>query len=402
MTEPNVVLAGFAPLHVQKPVRQEHLASYYAWLLASARCVAQGAATPEAAGQVLREVQEKVKRYAVSPSFISHREFCAFPDSEEGLGQRGSAPALPKGFEGLLQQPEGPTIAQRMERFQAVALQVFRQWFAEKSEAPDDLIHVTCSGYLAPSPAQRFVSERGWWSTSVVHSYHMGCYGAFPAIRNAVGQLTASALAGADGKRRIDIVHTEYLSGHVATLKNEPSDIIDMTLFGDGFVGYSAYPEHVYRTTAGLGPGLRVVAAREELVPGSIDEMTWNLGPRQFDMHLSKSVPLFIRESVLSFTRALCARAGLDFDGVRHRLCYAIHPGGPRIIDHVRDALGLAEDRLSPTRRAFYELGNICSATVPYILMDLLRDPSVPAGSPVLALGFGPGLTASGLILEKT
>jgi len=402
VAESSVILAGFKPVHVKKPVKQEHLLSYYAWLMASARCAAEGADTPEAAGLILADVQEKMQRYGVSPNFISRREFGVFPDSEEGLGQLGVPPELPEGFENLMAQPEGPSLGQRMEQFEKVALQAFRQYYsADNTQAPDDLIHVTCSGYVAPSPAQRFVAEKGWFSTPVMHSYHMGCYGAFPAIRNAVGLLTSPALAGPEGKRRIDIVHTEYLSGHVTTLKNGPADIIDMTLFGDGFIGYSVYPEDVFRTARKLGPGLRVVAAHEELIPGSLGEMTWKLGPQQFDMHLSKNVPLLIRENVLGFARKLCARAGIDFDRTKENMFYAIHPGGPRIVDHTRDVLGLAEEKLSHTRRAFYELGNMCSATVPYILADILEDKSIPANAPILAMGFGPGLTASGLILQK-
>jgi len=401
VAEQNVVLAGFAPIHVQKPVRQEHLLSYYAWLLASARCAAEQAATPEAAGKILADVQEKVRRYGVSPSFVARRQFNAFPESEEALGQRGVPPQLPEGFENLLAQPEGPNIAERMERFEKVALQVFRKWYQPDAKAPDDLIHVTCSGYVAPSPAQRFVAERGWFSTPVMHSYHMGCYGAFPAIRNAVGMLTSRALGGPEGKRRVDIVHTEYLSGHVATLKDGPADIIDMTLFGDGFIGYSAYPEDVFQTARKLGPGLRVVAAHEEIIPGSLGEMTWKLGPQQFDMHLSKNVPLLIRENVLGFARKLCTRAGLDFDRSKEQLFYAIHPGGPRIVDHTRDVLGISEEKLGHTRRVFHELGNMCSATVPHILMEVLQDSAIPSGAKILSMGFGPGLTASGLILEK-
>ena len=167
MAESNVVLAGFAPVHIQKPVRQEHLLSYYAWLMASARCAAEGAETAEAAGEIMLAVQDKVRRYGVSPSFIARRQFNAFPDSEEALGQAGVPPQLPEGFENLLNQPEGPTIAQRMERFEQIALQVFRKWYQPDATAPDDLIHVTCSGYVAPSPAQRFVAERGWFSTPI-------------------------------------------------------------------------------------------------------------------------------------------------------------------------------------------------------------------------------------------
>lgn len=401
MIESSVVIGSFAPVQLKKPVRQEHLLSYFAWLVASARCAAVGAATPEAAAQILREVQGSVRRYGISPSFISHRYFNVFPDSEQALGLRGAPPQLPDGFENLLTAPAGPSLDRRMARFESVALEAIGKWYGPEAAAPDDLIHVTCSGYAAPSPAQRFVSQRRWRSTTVLHSYGMGCYGAFPAIRSAVGLLAASVLGRPEGKRRVDIMHTEYLSGHVTTLKDTPGDIVDMTLFGDGFIGYSAYPEKVFHSTPEVGPGLRVVAAREEIISDSLDEMTWTLGPSQFDMYLSRNVPLLIRDSVLGFARRLCARAEIDFDRSKERLFYAIHPGGPKILDHTREVLGLSEEKLVYSRRVFRELGNMCSAAVPYILMDVLMDPAIPSGANVLTMGFGPGLTASGLILQK-
>src|SRR5688572_9018059 len=151
-----------------------------AWLMASARCAAQGATSADEASHILGEVQGLVRRYGVNPKFISHRQFNAFPEDEEALGQRGVPPQLPEGYEDLLTQPAGPTLDVRMKRFESIALEAFRKWYANRTEAPDDLIHVTCSGYVAPSPAQRVLSEQGWYGTGVTHSYHMGCYGAFP------------------------------------------------------------------------------------------------------------------------------------------------------------------------------------------------------------------------------
>jgi alkylresorcinol/alkylpyrone synthase len=402
MTDRRVVLADFSAVRLQRPVRQEHLLSYLAWLMASARCASSGAASPEAAAQILAEAQAKLQRYGVGPSHIARRQFNAFPDSERALGQAGEPPELPPGFEDIALRPEGPTLDQRMQQFEALALDVFRKWYAGQSKPPDDLIHVTCSGYAAPSPAQRLVSEKGWYSTAVTHSYHMGCYGAFPAIRSAVGLLSSTAFAYPEPKTRVDVVHTEYLSAHVATLKDAPGDLIDMTLFGDGFIGYSAYPEDVFRARRAGGAGLTVCGGHERLIPGSTDEMTWKLGPHQFDMYLSKAVPLLLRDNVLAFARQLCAAARLDFERVKDQMLFAIHPGGPRILDHTRDVLGIAEPQIEHSRRVFRELGNMSSATVPHILMDITNDPAVASGQLILSMGFGPGLTATGVILQKT
>jgi alkylresorcinol/alkylpyrone synthase len=401
LTDRDVVLADFASVCMQRPVRQEYLLSYFAWLMASARCAATGAASAEQATKILDEVQDKLRRYAIGPNFISHRQFNAFPDSDEALGQNGTAPELPTGFDDILTAPSGPTLDARMRRFETLALGVFRKWYEHKAKAPNALIHVTCSGYAAPSPAQRFTAEQGWCSTSVTHSYHMGCYGAFPAIRTAVGLLGSPILARPEPKHRVDIVHTEYLSAHVATLKDEPGDIVDQTLFGDGFIGYSAYPGDVFRRLPKAPSGLRVLGCHEQMIANTSDEMTWNLGPHQFDMYLSKNVPLLIRDNVEAFAQRLCAAAGLDFSRVRGQMVYAIHPGGPKILDHTRDVLGISEDKVVHSRRVFYELGNMSSATIPHILMEMTKDAAILPGTLILSMGFGPGLTATGTVLQK-
>jgi alkylresorcinol/alkylpyrone synthase len=401
VAEHSVVLADFAPLPQQRPVKQEQLLSYQAWLMASARCAAAGVASAVEAERILEETQALMQRYAVAPHFIERRQFNLLPDSDTGLGGDGAPPRLPIGFEEIATRPAGPTLDERMQRFAALALEVFRRFYERKRKAPDDLIHVTCSGYASPSPAQRILAERGWYATSVLHSYHMGCYGAFPAIRSAVALLAPSVLALPEQKSRVDLVHTEFLSNHVAPLKHEPGDFVDMTLFADGFIGYSAFPEERFRATHAPGTGLRVLASHEELIPDSAGAMTWTLGPHQFDMYLSKDVPLLIRDRILPFTSRLCARAGLDFERVKRELVFAIHPGGPKILDHSRDALGIGEQQIAHSRRVFRELGNMSSASVPHILMAIIGDDAVVPGTRIVSMGFGPGLTATGLLFEK-
>jgi predicted naringenin-chalcone synthase len=70
---------------------------------------------------------------------------------------------------------------------------------------------------------------------------------------------------------------------------------------------------------------------------------------------------------------------------------WAIHPGGPRILDAVEDALGLDREATAVAREVFAEYGNMSSPTVLFII-DRLR--SYRAGLPCVALGFGPGLVA--------
>ena len=74
---------------------------------------------------------------------------------------------------------------------------------------------------------------------------------------------------------------------------------------------------------------------------------------------------------------------------------WAIHPGGPKILDAVGESLGLAPDALTPSREVFAAYGNMSSPTVLFIV-DALRRAN--AARPCVALGFGPGLVAEAVL----
>ena len=73
---------------------------------------------------------------------------------------------------------------------------------------------------------------------------------------------------------------------------------------------------------------------------------------------------------------------------------WAVHPGGPRILDVVRDELGLAEDKMATSRRVLAEHGNCSSATVLLVLEEM-----ADVDGPVVVMAFGPGLTLYAALL---
>ena len=69
-------------------------------------------------------------------------------------------------------------------------------------EPPDDIIHVTCTGYEAPSAVQKLAVRRGWQDrVGITHAYHMGCYASMPAVRMATGYLALRSRAAANARR---------------------------------------------------------------------------------------------------------------------------------------------------------------------------------------------------------
>jgi len=80
---------------------------------------------------------------------------------------------------------------------------------------------------------------------------------------------------------------------------------------------------------------------------------------------------------------------------------FAIHPGGPKIIDYVVNELGIPEFQAHWSYDVLRNHGNMSSATIPYILHNIVNDSAIQSGTKIIAMAFGPGLTATSLLLEK-
>jgi predicted naringenin-chalcone synthase len=117
-------------------------------------------------------------------------------------------------------------------------------------------------------------------------------------------------------------------------------------------------------------------------------------------MTLARDVPERIAGALRELISELYRRAGLSLDAIKESV-FAVHPGGPRIIDRVREVLELSHAQVATSRDVLRDHGNMSSATLPHIWMRLLNDPRVMRGTLIASLAFGPGLTVCGALLEK-
>lgn len=288
-----------------------------------------------------------------------------------------------------------PGFLDRTRFFKDTTDSIFERFYCEEFTPPGNLIHVTCSGYVSPSAAQRLVAARGWnEQTRVTHAYHMGCYAAFPALRMARG-FVASDEAG----DRADIVHTELCTIHLDPEDHSPEQLVVQSLFADGFVKYSLVDTAQAR---GCGDdGLWMLGVREEIVPETEQHMTWVTSDWGLRMTLSRDVPEQINAALEGFLKRLLAQAELDYSQTLKTALFAIHPGGPRIIDGIQAQLKLSEEQIRFSRQVLHERGNMSSATLPHVWSAIASAKSVARGTIVVSLAFGPGLTVCGGVFRK-
>jgi predicted naringenin-chalcone synthase len=216
----------------------------------------------------------------------------------------------------------------------------------------------------------------------------------------AHGFLASGRTGTASPLQRVDIVHSELLSGHHDIEDISAANIAAMSLYADGFIKYSVCTpsharEHALR-------GLRILAFNERMLPDSADAMTLVPGPYRFRTTTSDMVERVIERHVYAFVDDLLGRIGIDFEQARPGLIFAIHPGGPTMIEHIQDELGLLDEQVAIGKAVLRENGNMSSATIPHILKGVVDEPGIAPGTRVVCLGYGPGLTLAGLVLEKS
>lgn len=298
-------------------------------------------------------------------------------------GSRASAsPFLPA----LSSGDRGPTTAQRMEKYRSeagpLAVEAARRALKESGLQPEEITHlvtVTCTGFSAPGVDLALI--RGLALSRSVERTQVGFMGCHAAIN---GLRVARAYLGADPEARVLLSAVELCSLHYF-YGWDPKRVIANALFADGaaaVVGVSAASESSWR----------IAAAGSRLFPDSEGAMTWDIGDHGFEMTLSTKVPSLIAENLRPWLVDWLAKQGLRTADVP---TWAVHPGGPRILDAVEESLGLRADACDASRFVFRECGNMSSPTVLFVL-DRLRTARAPL--PCVALGFGPGLVAEAVL----
>jgi predicted naringenin-chalcone synthase len=281
---------------------------------------------------------------------------------------------------------------QRMDRYLSEALPLGKEAVcgaldaAGLSPAEVGLFAVcSCTGYATPGLDILLARDLGMTpDTQRLFVGHMGCYAALPSLG------TVGDYVSARGRPAV-LLCLELPTLHIQPPSRDPQQIVVHALFSDAAAAVVVCPGH--DRPAASGYAVREVAAVTDTT--AVDYMTWHVTDLGFKMGLSPKVPDVLAEHVATLVGDLLARHGLtlsDVDG------WAVHPGGPRILDVVQRELGLSGPAMAASRQVLAEHGNCSSPTVLLILEALIHGPRPPRT--VVALAFGPGLTLYAALLD--
>ena len=282
---------------------------------------------------------------------------------------------------------------QRMRRFVTEGLALGKEavadGLADAGISPDRVGQFTvasCTGYATPGLDILLARDLGMpVSTQRLHVGHMGCYAAIPGL----AAVAASTLM----RDEVSVL----LCVELTSLHVQPRDTSGGRLDVEQVVAHALFSDAAAAVVvAPDAPGLEFVdvVARTDVARSAL--MTWDVTDLGFRMGLSPEVPAVLAEHVEDAVTELLAPQGLKRTDVAR---WAIHPGGPRIVEVVADRLGLDDEAVASSRQVLADHGNCSSATV-LLILDRILDEGLEPGDPVVVMAFGPGLTLYAALLR--
>ncbi|HEX5280379.1 MAG TPA: type III polyketide synthase [Micropepsaceae bacterium] len=276
-----------------------------------------------------------------------------------------------------------PTTDERMRVFRAEApalaqSAVERLLPARERNRITHLLITCCTGFSAPGLDFEIMDRCSVPRTAERTTVgFMGCYAAVNALK------LARHIVRSEVKARVLTVNLELCTLHLQDTV-DLEQVLSFLIFADGCAAslISAEPE-----------GLAITRFHAAAIPASRELITWNIGDTGFDMVLSGKVPGLLRTAL-----PRCIDEVLDGTPPEMVRLWAVHPGGRSILDAVEQALSLPASALSASRDVLYRFGNMSSATVMFVLEQMLKQGK--PGELGCAMAFGPGVVAETMLFE--
>lgn len=250
----------------------------------------------------------------------------------------------------------------------------------------DCFIFVSVTGVATPSIDARLVNRLGLPSrVKRLPVFGLGC------VAGAAGISRAADYVKAYTNEVVVLLSVELCSLTLQLQDLSIPNLISSGLFGDG----AAAVVMVGSERRATGP--RVIATRSVFYPDTERVMGWDISEKGFQVVLSAEVPEVVRRYLRKDVDEFLEDQGLSRKDI---VSWVAHPGGPRVLTSLQEALELPAEALMLTRESLEQVGNLSSTSVLLVLQETMRRRRPEPGSLGMLLAMGPGFCSELVLLE--
>jgi alkylresorcinol/alkylpyrone synthase len=281
------------------------------------------------------------------------------------------------------------TVDELNDRFQRGALEIgeaaMRRVLARAGWAPTDLDFIattTCTGRMTPSLDAHLIARLG--CRPDIHRVHVGdtgCASAMVAVQQAWNHLAAFPSHRAVALA-VEICSAAYY------LDDRMESAVAHAIFADG-AGAVAL--------SGAGHGPSVVCHRTLFRSEHLPAMGFEYPGGRPRVILSKEVRRIGATMLKEMAGCLMAAQGLKREDIRY---WILHSAGRRVIEQAQKLMGLGDEQVAHSREVLRRYGNMSSATVLFVLDEMLAAERPVPGEWGIMIALGPGFAAEGALLR--
>jgi alkylresorcinol/alkylpyrone synthase len=173
------------------------------------------------------------------------------------------------------------------------------------------------------------------------------------------------------------------------------NNLVGTSLFSDGVAAVVVVGD---KHRASEHDGISLLNSLSTIFDNSLDVMGWDVKDSGLKVIFSKDIPTIVHNCVGQNVQELASKNGISISDIKH---FAIHPGGPKVMDAYEEALKLQGDALRFSRKVLRDHGNMSSPTVLYVLKEFMDSREYGAGEYGLISALGPGFSSE-LVLFQT
>lgn len=248
------------------------------------------------------------------------------------------------------------------------------------------IVTISCTGFYAPGLDYFLMKEFNIpFTAKRINIGFMGCSASLIGFSSVLESFPKNAglIESPKNENNTLLVSVELCSLHLH-LEATRDNILANTIFADGCAAV------LFSNSKDIKPKLEIVETKSITFDNSLDYMGWKIGDTGFKMILSPELPKMILEHAAPELIKILRGIGVEKDSVK---LWALHPGGRAILDALQAGLDLSEEQMLPSRNILRNYGNMSSASILFVLKEILNTTHINKDELCCAVAFGPGLS---------